>query len=510
MRPSAYAIVVLVAAILAGVCCTVAFASPAERFQRALDTWDLGAARRALEEADAGGRKARTSTAWGYLAFLEGNYSRAEALLSRRMDRDARVLIQVVRETMRQTRDFATVNAPSNRFEFRYATGRDDVLIPYLAEAGDAAYGALVTRLGNAPATPIRVEILPSIEALSAVTQLSVAVIQDTGTVALCKFNKVMMLSPAALPYGYPFADTLAHELVHFFAIRRAGEDVPVWFQEGLARYLEPIWRGGVAGALSRGMQDLLARAVTEKTLLDPTMLSGSLTQLDGIDAVASAFAQLSSLIGFIERSHGPGTLPRLLDAMASGDPEDALRRVTGRTLAQVVSAWSEDLSSTGITAGSNAELVWQGMRSLEPDKDASLTADQRAALRLADLLAATGRHKAAVKQYQTLIEGWGRPAPLVIERLARALLADGAAAETLVVLDRAGLDEVEFASISRARGLALVALGRTMDALGPLRIAVRTDPFDPEVHAALARIHSERGETALAEREQRLAGIGR
>ncbi len=62
---------------------------------------------------------------------------------------------------------------------------------------------------------------------------------------AVCRHRKVMIVSPAEFPNGYPYADAVAHEMVHFFLVARAGEDLPVWFQEATAKYLETAWPTG-------------------------------------------------------------------------------------------------------------------------------------------------------------------------------------------------------------------------------------------------------------------------
>jgi Flp pilus assembly protein TadD len=77
-------------------------------------------------------------------------------------------------------------------------------------------------------------------------------------------------------------------------------------------------------------------------------------------------------------------------------------------------------------------------------------------------------------------------------------------------VLDAAGVDEEEFAYVARERGRALARSGRFAEAESPLRTAVRTDPWDPETHEALARVYGATGRADLAEREQRLAGAWR
>ena len=67
--------------------------------------------------------------------------------------------------------------------------------------------------------------------------------IETTGTIALSKYNKLMVVSPRATIFGYPWMDTLAHEYTHLVVSRISNDAVPVWLQEGIARYEQTRWR---------------------------------------------------------------------------------------------------------------------------------------------------------------------------------------------------------------------------------------------------------------------------
>ena len=52
--------------------------------------------------------------------------------------------------------------------------------------------------------------------------------IKTSGTIALCKYNRLMITSPRDLVYGYGWADTVAHELIHLLINRRSRNTVPI------------------------------------------------------------------------------------------------------------------------------------------------------------------------------------------------------------------------------------------------------------------------------------------
>ena len=66
---------------------------------------------------------------------------------------------------------------------------------------------------------------------------------QTTGTVAVAKWGRVTILSPRASRHGYPWRDTLTHEMTHLAISMQSRERAPLWLHEGVARREETRWR---------------------------------------------------------------------------------------------------------------------------------------------------------------------------------------------------------------------------------------------------------------------------
>ena len=62
-----------------------------------------------------------------------------------------------------------------------------------------------------------------------------------------------MVTTPRALAYGYPWLDSINHELVHYAVSTLTGDRAPVWLQEGLAKFLERRWREPAGGRIPPG-----------------------------------------------------------------------------------------------------------------------------------------------------------------------------------------------------------------------------------------------------------------
>lgn len=471
----------------------------------ALDRWDVRGARALLDEADPSGRGRQGTFARGVIRFLEGDYEGAESMLARAGEPAAEALLARVRATRAVTDGLATAWSPSRRFVVRFSPGPDEAVLPYLLEAAEAAFDVLSLRLGMTVPVPVRIEVLPSVAALSAASGADAEDLVRSGAVAVCDFNKLMLLSPSQLPYGYPFADTVAHELVHLFLTVRAGHRLPVWFQEAVAKYLEPAWRGDPPGTLHRSMTELLGDAFASGRMVRFDDLRTTLSRMPSPDRTALAFAQLSSFASFLVESEGDEVLGRMADEMRVGDEEVALLRATGKTLGELESDWLKRLAGEGL----EVEGRGRGVLVRESDSpDAGLSPSAAAVLRVGDLLRRKGHAAQAAERYARVVAA--HPHPLLVARLAAAWNEARKPEEVLDLLDRVGLDEVEWAVLSRERGRALAALGRHAEAEGPLLRAVRTDPYDPGTHEALARVMAAQGRAAEADREQRLAAMWR
>jgi hypothetical protein len=142
----------------------------------------------------------------------------------------------------------------------------------------------------------IRVEIFPDTKAFYFASSLSARDIEVAGAVGLTNFNKLMVLSPRALVYGYRWLDAISHEYMHYLIVKLTSNKAPIWFHEGLAKYEETRWRNGPS-YLSLLYQTLLARALAERKLIGFDRMEPSLLRLETPEEVQLAYAQAASAI---------------------------------------------------------------------------------------------------------------------------------------------------------------------------------------------------------------------
>src|SRR5256886_16565580 len=188
------------------------------------------------------------------------------------------------------------------------------------------AYAALTKALGVSPPAKIRVEVYETAQALSRVSPLTVAEIKASGTIALCKYNRLMITSPRALLRGYAWLDTLSHEFTPYLVTQKGRNSVPIWLQEGLAKFLETRWRGAPGLAVDEMSLALLQDAAKHGKLIPFARMHPSIAMLPTQEQAALAFAEVEAAMRLLYQRGGQAALTELISAMAAGVAEEQAR----------------------------------------------------------------------------------------------------------------------------------------------------------------------------------------
>ena len=474
---------------------------------RALDENDLESAQKALSTlTPSEALKPEPTFQRGLIDFYAGQY--AEAV--RRMEEavagaprspqlaEWRRLLAWSSAARDITRDFAEAHSPDGRYSIRYPQGVDAVLVPYALAALRDADHAIETQLGIHLPSPIRLEVYPSARSLAEVSSLSLEHIQTTGTVALCKWNRLMVASPRSLLYGYPWLDTINHELVHLALSFASRNHAPVWFHEGLAKLFERTWRGLPPGAyLAPPTNSLLLKAAHDKKLIAFDRMHPSIAMLPSQEDAALAFAQVVTFLERFRERYGDEGLSRTIQLLASGqDVRVALAKVAGVGFPELEAKWRGTLTEhERPEVAEGKELKLRFVESGAADESLDVAEGRaRKHLRVGDLL--WGRHRilAAGREYETA-QRLSPTDPILASRVARASLAGHDPARALAALDSALREHPTHAPLQALRGQALVALAREAEARAPLQEAIRLNPFDPSPHCLLARLGGDASE---------------
>ena len=443
----------------------------------------------------------------GQLAFYQGDYAQAvqltdQAIANARSEehrhryKQARELLE---STQKVTANLRTERSPNGRYQVSYSPGKDAVLVPYAMAVLKAADQAITARLGLQVPSPIRLEIYPSASTLAQVSALTVEQIETTGTIALSKWNRLMITTPRALVRGYPWADTITHEFVHMVLSRITSDHAPVWMQEGTAKMLERSFRGNQAALrVDPASEAMLAEAKSQKRLLTFEQMHPSIAMLPSQEDAALAFAEVSTFMQRYVSRYGDAALRDALSKIAQGtDAQKALATAASTSFATLESDWRASLPTTSSEPAPRHLALRLKEGSGKPDETLDVAqVSARRFLRLGDLLWDQDRPLAASSEYAKAAHE-APDDPIIGARLARAALSAGKPERALKAVERLAARYPEHAPSQAMLGAARLAVHDRAGAATALREAIYINPFDPQPHCDLAQASDDREEQA-------------
>ncbi|MCP4675942.1 MAG: hypothetical protein GY854_10635 [Deltaproteobacteria bacterium] len=493
---------------------TAALADDLARLEEEIDSWHLKEARTTLERLDDSLKDTpRALYLTGKLLFCEGDYSKAAAELRRAIEGAKaelgwKALRNMAAQAERVFMDLSVKQGSSGQFVYRFANGPDALLVPYAEETLVRQLDALQQALGDRPDFVIEIDILPDVEALAAASGLSVEQVERTGTVGVTKYGRVMIISPRGLAMGYPWLDTLAHELTHLAITRVSRNRAPIWLHEGIAKLLERRWRGEQLGVLTPEEAYLLDRAAREGRLIPLRRFHPSVAHLPNQEDAALAYAQVLSLMRYLEEKLGDGWTRFLLERIGGGESIDgALVTLSKFTLRRLYLWWRQAVSGRRQTPVPAVNMMKRrfkrGQTSTESASESLLGVDVRRHLRVGDLLRLRGHVRAAVIEFQRAERLAQSPSPEISDRLSACLLELGDSKAVAEKLPKMAEIYPSHATIFVQLGKALAAEKKLGEAATSLERANAINPFHPDVHCTLKELYKELGRVEDAKLEE-------
>ena len=432
------------------------------------------------------------------LAFQTGNYADAVKSLDKVPDDAADGLAgqtkKLAASTLAVTESFVETKSPNGHFLIRYAPGKDAAIAELAGAVLDTAWTTIGDDLGLSPADPIRVEILGAPADLARMSPLTEAEIETTGTIALSKYNKLMVVSPRATLFGYPWMDTLAHEYTHLIVARISHDTVPVWMQEGLARFEQTRWRRPPEVVLTATEQALLTAALRKGRLITFDEMHPSMAKLPSQEAAALAYAEVYTLVGWMQGKVG---YKGLRDTLAlQRDGKSAKRAVTEAldlTWPQVEKEWHAHLKVGDGKARAGKPIKF-GKGGADSENVGIEQVSQRARkhARLGGMLRARGQLEAAAVEYEkALATNAGTPEPFVAGKLARTLVELGRFDRAIELATPLAAADDHDAVASVTLGMARTAKQDWPEAIAAYEQALRVSPFDPQTRCGLAEAYA-------------------
>ena len=439
------------------------------------------------------------------LAFQSGEYAHAVAVLDKVPDDAVDGMVgqtrKLAQSTLAVTETFQEQKSPKGHFVIRYAPGPDATIAELAGEVLDSAWDTIGDDLGYKPSDPIRVELLGAPADLAKMSPLTESEIETTGTIALSKYNKLMVVSPRATLFGYPWMDTLAHEYTHILVSRISHDSVPVWLQEGIARFEQTRWRRPPEVALSATEQALLTAGLRKGRLITFDEMHPSMAKLPSQEAAQLAYAEVYTLVGWMQQKVG---YKGLRDALAEQrDGKSAKRAVADAmslTWVDLEKDWRTHLKAGDGKARAGKPIAFgKGGTDSENVGIEGVAPRARKHARLGGMLRARGMLDAAAAEYEKAIAAAGGPDPFVAGKLSRTLVELGKYDRAIeLATPLAGADDHD-ATPAVTLGMARAARHEWPLAISAYEQALRVSPFDPQTRCGLAEAYSQTHDSRAA-----------
>jgi len=428
--------------------------------------------------------------------FFKGNYDYAWKILQPVEEKHPSV--KEFKNLVNDTRKAAAglISRESEHFIFRFVKGPDEILVHYAEEVLERSYKVLGELLNYYPQEKVLVEIYPDRDPLSQVSPLTRQDILISGTVALCKYNRIMIISPASLVRGYGWMDTLSHEYTHYLLTRKSHNTLPLWMHEGIAKYLESRWREQKE-FLNPLMETILAAGLASDYMIPLEAMMPSLAKLKTQEDVQLAYAEVATMMGFLIQLKGEQVLPALLEDLAQGQEfESAMENRVGMDLITFQQKWKESMKQKQlkIIPGLKAlQTRFKSNRDIEGEEKEYQEVGERRAQDLTflgDILKSRNEFKAAIIEYDKAFKESETQSPILYNKLAGTflILKDYQQAETH--LKKSLQHYPDFHTTLANLGELYFEIGRYPEALDYFQQAVRVNPFNPFVHMRLIGIY--------------------
>ena len=356
------------------------------------------------------------------LAVYLGECDRGEAILSNPALTEAREgasLAELAKSCARATAAGFVMEDKQRGVWLRLQDDADRALAPFIFEVAAQARDTVSKEVGIDLPRPLRIDLVRDLFSLSSVSGLPLKAAETTGTLAVARWGRVIMLSPRAPVQGYPWQDTLAHEITHLLVTRATRDFAPLWMQEGLAKRFEVRWRPPRPFDRPEWADTGARNAALDGRSVGIDKLGPSIAMLPTPEAAGIAFAEVTSFMHFFIEQSGEAAL-RLLFADLRGNggagPDQALLSVTGYDLAAWNARWQRFLREPVKSAAAEAAPA-------TPAPRAQNDAGRR--VRLADLLQSRGHGRESAAEVQPLLSSLPR-VPQVRARAAAGLYAAG------------------------------------------------------------------------------------
>jgi tetratricopeptide (TPR) repeat protein len=435
----------------------------------------------------------------GRIEFFKGNYGKAMEILKEVSDNQPIVkeFKNLVNKTYSATSNF--VFEESEHFRFAYVDGSDRILVHYAKEALEKSYQVLGKLFNFYPSEKILVEFYPNHEPFSQISPLTFKDIMTSGTVALCKYNRIMMISPGALVRGYNWMDTLSHEFTHYILSAKSNNNVPLWLHEGIAKYLESRWREN-REYLNPLMKTVLASGLSQDYMVSLEAMMPSLAKLKTAEEVQLAYAEVATMVDYMIELKGEEILADITEDFSKELSIDTiLENRLGKNLEEFQKSWKSYVKGKNYSTIPGLKAFKFRFKNIRPKSSSNeketdtykevVDTQAQNLTRLGDILKSRNYLEAATVEYEKAIKESKSISPILNNKLATAYLLRKSFDKAESLLIKNVNSYPYFATTEVNLGELYYLKGNFETSLKHYKRAVHLNPFNPYVHSRMIDI---------------------
>lgn len=314
----------------------------------------------------------------------------------------------------------------SNAFVVSWIHPRDELIVDALLSHIENAHTPLGSAFGLSTKNKrlVPVEIYPDLKSFSEVSGLSMARFKATGTIALTLDQRLMILSPRVLVQGYPWAETVVHEYVHYLIREISPELIPIWLHEGVAQMYQGFpYKTRVS--LEPSQWGLFSKYKKQRQLLSLKTLMEPFPYRKNPEEASLAYVQALLFSQWLDQQCGVVKLIELIESL--GQTEKGLEKCTKMTAQQIEAKFiPEILGSYKIPNGSEIEFFARDLTASDTFNSEGAKLDRRSRnfAQLSQELFKQGRYKPAIVEMEKAFQltsvrppSWSRHLALSYEK---------------------------------------------------------------------------------------------
>jgi len=389
--------------------------------------------------------------------------------------------------------------------------GRDAALVDYALDALESARPRLEKLLGVHYDKPVLVQIYPDRELFQRASGLSDKEIEVSNAIGICRYGKVMLLTPEALAFGYSWLDTVTHEYTHFLINAKTNYRCPLWLHEALAHSFEVLWRSMTTTPMLALDEKLLYNASKSGNFVSFYKMRRGMPTLDTPEEVSLAYAEVKNALEWIIKRWGIDAIPKILTGLGSQTNKDrAFKTAIGLSQKHIERQWRKYVSSLELEDFPGLRV--RRLHLKEPGEvideiSEYVPLDVQDYVRLGDKFRRLDKPGIARMEYKKALEK-ERYNPVILAKIAKSYAEEGLFKEAKKQYEEIAQVAPNYGRAYPDYGDVLMRLGEYDNAIAQYEHAIQVNPFNPHVHRQLITLYKWKGDEQKIEREQKALSI--